>query len=99
MRKIKCGVPQDSSLGPLLFILYINDLPLVSEFSITLFADDTYLTLLHNNLLELEKKVNIQMHYINNWMCQNKLSLNYSKTTYLLFYKHIYLVQSTNFKV
>ena len=89
----KTGRMATLSLGPLLFILYINDLPLASEFSTTLFADDTYLTLSHNNLFELEKKVNIQMHHIDNWMCQNKLSLNYSKTTYLLFNKH--LVQST----
>ena len=99
LRKIKCGVPQGSSLGPLLFILYINDLPLASEFSTTLFADDTYLTLSHNNLFELEKKVNIQMHHIDNWMCQNKLSLNYSKTTYLLFNKHLPSAVNTNFKV
>ena len=57
LRKIKCGVPQGSSLGPLLFISYVNDLPLASEFSTTLFADDTYLTLSHNNLLELKKKL------------------------------------------
>ena len=76
MRKIKCGVPKGFSLGPLLFIFYINDLPLASEFSTTLFADDAYLILSHNNLLEPEKKVNIHMHHINNWMCQNKLSLN-----------------------
>ena len=39
------------------------------------------------------------MHHINNWMCQNKLSLNYSKTTYLLFNKHLPTSINTNFKV
>ena len=42
MAKTTHGIPQSSSLGPLLFLLYVNDLPLTSEFETTLFADDTY---------------------------------------------------------
>ena len=57
-QKINCGIPQGSTLGPLLFIMYVNDLPSASKFSTTLFADDTYLVLADNNLLRLEHEVN-----------------------------------------
>ena len=53
-RQINCGVPQGSSLGSLLFLLYVNDLRLVSQFSTTLFADDTLLALSDANLSRLE---------------------------------------------
>ena len=80
-RKISCGVPQGSTLGPLLFILYVNDLPLAFQFSTTLFADDTYLALSYINLSNLEQKVNYQLQLIHQWLKGNKLALNYSKTT------------------
>ena len=85
--KITCGVPQGSSLGPLLFLLYINDLPLVSQFDTTLFADDTYLTLSDKSLSGLELKANNELRKIDTWMRSNKLSLNYSKSCCMIINK------------
>ena len=59
----------------------------MSQLSTTLFADDTLLSLSDANLSRLENRVNTQLHYIAQWFNQNKLTLNYSKTTYLLFNK------------
>ena len=55
---IDFGVPQWSSLGPLLFLLYVNDLPQMSQLSTTLFADDTLLSLSDANLSRLGNRVN-----------------------------------------
>ena len=79
------GVPQGSILGPILFLLYINDLPNFSDLDIKLFADDACLMLNDKNAAALENKVNTELVKINNWMNINKLTINYSKSNYIIF--------------
>ena len=83
---IKCGVPQGSILGPLLFLLYINDLSTVSNvlFSI-LFADDSNMFIIGKNINEMCNKMNIALKEIEEWLYSNKLSLNVLKTNYMIF--------------
>ena len=85
--RISCGVPQGSCLGPILFLMYINDIPNCSKFDISLFADDTYLMLSETNLKELESRVNEELKNLNEWFCRNKLSVNYSKTKFMIINK------------
>jgi len=83
---ITCGVPQGSILGPLLFLLYINDIqniPIESE--ILSFADDTTLFITGKNIQNLQNKANMESKHLYEWLCANKLSLNVSKTKYILF--------------
>ena len=85
MQTIKCCVPQGSILGPLFFILYINDLPNVSQLiELLLFAGDTSIFYSHSNPNTLESVLNNELKNIEVWLRCNKLSVNVKKTTYLI---------------
>ena len=84
--EIKCGVPQGSILGPLLFLIYINDLPSVSKLSVPiLFADDTILFCTGKILSDIVSQINKEIGKIYSWVKANKLSLNIEKTDLMLF--------------
>ena len=83
---ISCGVPQGSILGPLLFLIYINDLPNVSDILNTIiFADDTNFLYSHQNPDQLINIVNQELKKSSDWFEANRLSLNPTKTKAIIF--------------
>ena len=86
LKRIKCGVPQGSIIGPLLFLLYINDSPQASEYFMTiLFADDTNLFATGYNLNDIISQINKEIDNVYAWVKANKLSLNIDITSCMLF--------------
>ena len=83
-RFIECGVPQGSILGPLLFLLYINDLPqCLKNTRPRLFADDTNLTASSHSIADIEIAANSDLENLRHWLVANKLSLNVAKTEFM----------------
>ena len=86
---VTCGVPQGSILGPLLFLLYVNDLPNTScILTFHPLADDTNIYFSSKNLIDLEATLNHELKSVAEWMKCNRLALtcSISKTNFILFY-------------
>ena len=82
---VRCGVPQGTILGPLLFLLYINDLPKCLIYSQPrMYADDTSITFASNDINRINECVSSDLCNIHNWLSANKLTLNMTKTEFLL---------------
>ena len=84
---ISCGIPQGSILGPLLYILYVNDFCYCSNaFKFILFADDTTLLITHENIAQLSHLISVELEKVSKWFDHNKLVVNVEKSNYMYFH-------------
>ena len=85
--KISCGVPQGSILGPLLFLIYVNDMPQAVTSTLLLHAEDSCILYQHKDAVQIEKRLNEDFENFCEWFVDNKLSIHFGedKTKSILF--------------
>ena len=84
-RNVLCGVPQGSILGPLLFLVYVNDMKAAVKCKLLLYADDSALLVSGKDVLEMERILSVELGAVKKWLCENRLSLHLGKTQSILF--------------
>ena len=89
LKEIPCGFPQGSCFGPLLFLIYINDLPNISEvLHLYLFVDDTNIYYEADTIKKLDTVINKELKKLDTWLIVNRLSLNITKNNFIVFHPY-----------
>ena len=96
---VSCGVPQGSILGPLLFLIYVNNMSLACDCELFLCADDSALLVSDRDKSQVEKILSAELGKICIWLEDNKLSIHLGKTESILFGSHYYLNKVSDFKI